>query len=100
MDIYRNKIFPLKSDQKGQSTVEYILLFAVVTSLVFAILNSNGFNRIFGENGMIAETYRQQLEFSYRHGFVRNTPSSAPNYSGSSHESYNGKFFSAADPYP
>lgn len=87
-------------NQKGQSTVEYILLFAVVASIAFTIFNGLGFNEIFGPNGQVATTYRNQLEFSYRHGFVKNGTPGEPNYESGAHESYNGRFFSAADPYP
>lgn len=88
------------NNQKGQSTVEYILLFAVVASIAFTIFNGLGFTEIFGPDGQVATTYRNQLEFSYRHGFVRNGTGGEPNYEDGNHESYQSKFFSASDPYP
>ena len=87
-------------NQKGQSTVEYILLFAVVASIAFTIFNGLGFSRIFGPNGEVATTYRNQLEFSYRHGFARNGSPGEPDYANGDHESYERRFFIASDPYP
>lgn len=87
-------------NQKGQSTVEYILLFAVVSSIAFTIFNGLGFNRIFGPNGEVATSYRNQLEFSYRHAFAGNGGGGEPNYENGNHESYQKVFFSAQDAYP
>lgn len=87
-------------NEKGQSTVEYILLFAVVTSIAYTIFSGLGFKKIFGPNGEVATSYRNQLEFSYRHGFTRNGGGGVPNYQSGNHESYSGRFFSASDPYP
>ena len=86
--------------QLGQSTVEYILLFAVVTSIAISIFKSEKFNQIFGQNGTVATTYKNQVEFSYRHGFSKSKPLGNVEYSSGNHESYNGRFFSASDGYP
>jgi len=89
------------NNQKGQSTVEYILLFAVVASISFTIFNGLGFNRFFGPNGTVATSYRNQLEFSYRHAFGKIEPGIEPNYNSGNHESYSGqRFFSASEGYP
>lgn len=88
-------------NEKGQSTVEYILLFAVVASITFTIFNGLGFNELFGPNGTVATSYRNQLEFSYRHAFAQQEPGVEPNYRTGQHESYNGdRFFSASEAYP
>jgi hypothetical protein len=101
MDTNRGKFIQYpKLNSKGQSSVEYILLFAVVVSITYTIFNGLGFNRIFGPNGTIATTYRNQLEFSYRHGFVKKGAPTEPDYKAGVHESYNGRLFSAVDPYP
>lgn len=55
--------------EKGQTTVEYILLFAVVVSLVVTVYNSAAFRRLFGEQGEIGLKIKAQNEFSYRHAF-------------------------------
>ena len=55
--------------QKGQTTVEYILLFAVVVSLVMTVYKSAAFRRLFGEQGEVGLKIKAQNEFSYRHAF-------------------------------
>ena len=102
MDFIWNKYIKEKPDysQLGQSTVEYILLFAVVTSIAITIFKSGKFNDIFGQNGTIATTYKNQVEFSYRHGYSRSEALGNVNYSSGDHKSYNGRFFSAKDGYP
>jgi hypothetical protein len=55
--------------QKGQTTVEYILLFAVVVSLVITVYKSDAFRRLFGEQGEVGLKIKAQNEFSYRHAF-------------------------------
>ncbi|MAX67445.1 MAG: hypothetical protein QF441_12140 [Bacteriovoracaceae bacterium] len=86
--------------QAGQSTVEYLLLFAVVATLAAFIFKSNAFDKIFGKNGQFANAYKNELEYTYRHGLYGRTPYTKPNYKSSKHDSYNGRFFGAADPYP
>ncbi len=92
---------PLK--QKGQSTVEYIMLFAMVAILVTSVFKSDSFQKIFGKQGTFAKTYKEEIEFSYRHALRGRQQFSQPNYS-SSHMSYtNGgttRFFGARDAYP
>jgi len=55
--------------EKGQTTVEYILLFAVVVSLVLTVYKSAAFRRLFGEQGEVGLKIKAQNEFSYRHAF-------------------------------
>ena len=87
--------------ERGQSTVEYILLFAVVASLAYTILGSSDFTRVFGPDGVVATKYRNQLEYGYRHGLsLDQGGGNTPNYSNGEHDTYNSRFFGAADPYP
>jgi hypothetical protein len=88
------------NNELGQSTVEYILLFVVVASIVALVFKTDQFDEYFGAQGKIATTLRYELEYSYRHGRPGNTPYSKPNYGGGRHESYNGRLFSSKDPYP
>lgn len=92
-------------DQKGQSTVEYILLFAVVISLVGFVMKSQRFQELFGEDGKFAKTFRSEIEYSYRHarwGKVKNL-GEVPNYN-QKHDSWekNGatRFFGPEQKYP
>lgn len=85
--------------QKGQSLVEYILLTAIVSVLVSVVFKSQKFQEIFGENGRFSNTFRRQMEYSYRHALEGNREFRTPNYQSGDHDSYRGRFFGAADPY-
>ena len=104
MDIirFRNKKFILLN-QKGQSSVEYILLFAVVVVLATTVFKSEAFIKLFGQDGLFAKTYREEIEFSYRHTLGGRKAFTTPNYD-SPHSSYQGgsgtRFFGAKDAYP
>ncbi len=91
-------IYRLK--ERGQSTVEYILLFAVVISLISFVFKSQAFTDLFGKNGKFADVYRRELEYSYRHGRYGRELFKAPNYKSGRHDSYNGRFFGSKDAYP
>lgn len=55
--------------QRGQTVVEYILLFSVAISLVLTFYKSAAFRRIFGEQGKLGTEIKTQNEFAYRHAF-------------------------------
>jgi len=94
--IFSKKLFLL--NERGQSTVEYILLIAVVVSLVSIFFKSPLFQGYFGDGGKIASTFKGKMEYTYRHGINGRKFFTQPNYS--SHESYNGRFFGAKETYP
>lgn len=52
----------------GQSTVEYILLFAVVALLTLSAINSGPFKNFFGENASFFAQMRKRMEYNYRYG--------------------------------
>lgn len=54
-------------NQLGQSSVEYILLLAVVVSLMTAVMRSDAFQGALGEESQIFASLYQQMSFSYRH---------------------------------
>lgn len=56
-----------KKGQRGQSTVEYILLLAVVVSLVSTVINSSYFKRFFGENSSFFVSLANSMERNYRY---------------------------------
>lgn len=53
-------------NHRGQSTVEYILLLAVVVSLIFTITSSQRFKDLLGEGGSFATTMKSEMEWNYR----------------------------------
>lgn len=92
-------------NQKGQSSVEYIMLVVVVVSLVFSVLNSDAFRGLFGEQGKFATVYKNEIEFSYTNSYQGRKAFETPDYTSSSHSSYlqtggGTRFFGAAQAYP
>ena len=91
---------------KGQTTVEYIMLIAVVISLVAFVARSKIFTDYFGEEGEFSETFRSQFEYTYRHGLNGRKPYQPFDYSRSNHETYArpgggaSRFFGHAEAYP
>lgn len=92
---------------RGQSTVEYILLLAVVVSLIYAVINSARFKEIMGEGGTLGESMRRESEWNYRFAKPRNGSSfSWSGTNSSEHPSYwNNErgathFIGPKDPYP
>ena len=53
---------------KGQSTVEYILMMLVITSVMFAVVNSDRFKEFFGEDSNFFKAMKKYIEFTYQHG--------------------------------
>lgn len=103
MDSFWNKHVQkkLKLNELGQSTVEYLLLFVVVVTIASVLFGQDSrFNKLFGQNGTIAQSYKKQLEFSYRHGYIKDEPTGVENYTSGNHKSYSGRFFGAKDAYP
>ncbi|MBY0516138.1 MAG: hypothetical protein K2P81_04475 [Bacteriovoracaceae bacterium] len=72
----------------GQSTVEYILLLAVVISLVYIVINSPLFKQFIGRNGTFAQKMKATTEWNYRFGSQGVLPYSQINYSNATHPSY------------
>ena len=89
--------------EAGQSTVEYILLLAVVITIVNSVFNSDGFQNIFGGQGTFAKVYKEELEFSYRNAMKGRAQFQEPNYYDR-HPSYvkgaETRFFSSKEVYP
>ena len=92
----------------GQSTVEYILLFAVIASLSMAVLRGRWMSDLLGPEGSFIEVYRRLTEYTYRHGrfgITETTPPAAAINGGTLHESYHNaeqsssRFFGPLNPY-
>lgn len=112
MGLVRNRTIKKRKllNQIGQSTVEYILLMAVITTISISILKSDVFQNIFGRDSQFFAEFGKRVEFSYRHGHMGTRDerdSDDYNYSPStvSHKSYvmddgNSRFFIPTDKYP
>lgn len=95
-------ILKFGSNQKGQSTVEYILLLTVVVIAVMSVFKSKLFVENFGKDGKILVSYKKQFEFAYRNGFPYDGQdydydNLHPTYSRGTGES---RFFVPKDAYP
>lgn len=100
MVMDRNNFSRVKLDERGQSTVEYILLFAVIISLITFVFQSDAYQALFGDNGKFTSVFKREIEYSYRHGLGGRKRFERPSYNTGRHDSYNGRFFGARDAYP
>jgi hypothetical protein len=95
-------------DQSGQTTVEYLLLIVVVSTIVFAVFNSQYFKDIFGESGRLGAQMIQKVEWNYRYaspGKAPFTPASINPVNGRHPTYFNpqrreSRFFGPRDKYP
>jgi len=90
-------------NQKGQSTIEYILLLVVVVSIAGGLMNSDAFKRFVGEDSELMQKMVRQMTYAYRHGRLGEVDES--NYDRE-HETYFNKdedrsrFFTPINVYP
>jgi hypothetical protein len=72
MGVFRNmgKRSNLFLNKKGQSAVEYILLLAVVSTLMFTLVNSKSFKDFLGKDSGFFKTLAEKYAVSYRHGLL------------------------------
>ena len=88
---------------KGQSTVEYIMLLAVVVSLASGVLRSEYMVNLLGQDGVLGKSYKLRMENSYRFATKVNEKVDV-DYSSINHPSYYGggdstHFFTGLEPY-
>ena len=90
---------------KGQSTVEYLLLFAVMSAITMSILGSDKFKQIMGRDSEFFVALKNYMEYSYRHGAPGSRDISTTR-AGGVHELYfnsdkgDTHFFTPLDEYP
>lgn len=53
---------------KGQSTVEYVLLLGVIVLMVTAALRSDALQNFVGADGEFFNEYSKFISYTYRHG--------------------------------
>lgn len=92
----------MKKYQRGQSTVEYILLLVVIFALSMTIYKSLGFKNLVGEDSVFFSKMRAYVEHTYRHG---GSISRADSSYTDTHDTYwvggdNTHFFSPLTTYP
>jgi len=76
--------------QKGQSTIEYILLLAVVMLLISVVFKSPLFIELLGEDSSFFKILKDRMEFSYRytHAGLKEDSGLDDINSAARHESY------------
>lgn len=84
---------------KGQSSVEYILLLAVVVALAMGVFRSRQFQSFFGDDSEFFEAMKEHIEVNYRFGMYVEDPTETP-HSGYFVQGRNSRFFSGKDAYP
>lgn len=96
-----------RNGQQGQTMVEYMLLLAVVVSLVMTFYNSQLYKRLFGKQGELVKGVKEESEFNYRQALPRSTTSVQPAAGErdiTQHPSYRSqgdtRFFGPRDAYP
>lgn len=96
----------LLKNSLGQSMVEYIMLVAVVMTLAGTFFRSELFTQFFGDDGEFAKTYKNKMEYSYRHGLPLPVGTTPPTFNPAStqHDTYfksgDTRFFGAKEKYP
>jgi hypothetical protein len=56
------------NNSRGQSTVEYVLLLAVVLSMFYSVFRSRTFQEFFGEDSSFFNAIAQKMRLDYRYG--------------------------------
>ena len=102
MKVFFQKI---KKNQSGQSSVEYILMFAVIAALMTSVLRSDAFQNALGEDSQIFAALYGQMEYGYRHASIGSDDQTPPPPARSfDHHSYNrdggARFFIPRTAYP
>jgi len=93
--------------QRGQSTVEYILVLAVVVSLALVILGRTSiFKKYLSRDSMFIDGVKNYWEYTYRHAGDPNGRTNADSVVGEQHDLYQNTaeggshFFIPAKAYP
>lgn len=63
----KKQIHFLKRSDDGQSTVEYILLLAMVIGLTFTIFNSRAFKNFLGKDSNFFKVVAERIQMNYRY---------------------------------
>ena len=62
----------------GQSTIEYLLLLAVVVILTTAVLRNPRFQGMLGAQGTFFQDQARAIRYTYRHGVPGISPQGSP----------------------
>jgi len=93
-------------NNRGQGSVEYVLLLVAVVSLVVFVFNSSTFQNFFGPNSPFFTSIKKTMQYTYRHGGLNpSLEDGSSDPGGNIHESYTtdgggSRFFFVYQPYP
>ncbi len=80
-------------ESKGQSTVEYLLLLAVIAIITIGVLRNDRLQRLIGKDGDLFTQYAQVISYMYRYGSPGKDfpgPGHQSDYQGLDHDTYAG----------
>jgi hypothetical protein len=84
---YKTKFFLLKKDS-GQSTIEYVLLLAVVLTFMTTIWNSKIYKDFMGEDSEFFNGIAKRIEVNYQYSVNVPTGTTSPNPPALHHPSF------------
>ena len=89
-------------NQRGQTTIEYVLLLAVIIGLASTVFRSRLFQEVFGADSDFIAALIVRMEYAYRHGRMggednRNYQQHPTFYN---REEGKSRFFAPAEAYP
>lgn len=94
----------ISKNNKGQTLVEYLLLMAVITSVMVAFFKLDIVQNTIGKDGDLMKAFIQQMRYSYRHALPGKSAPGGLNYNSINHDSYyksgSSRFFAPNDTYP
>lgn len=96
----------MKMNQRGQTSVEYVLVLGVVLLLTMTVIKSNRFKSLVSGDGDVFQGYKNYMEYTYRHAYfdLKDSQSNYGAYTGN-HNSYtqdsgiDTRFFLVRNPY-
>ena len=89
-------------DERGQSTIEYVLLLAVVVALASTVFKSKLFQEVFGRDSDFMAALIVRMEYAYRHGRMGDEDNRNYQQHPTFYNKEEGKsrFFAPAEAYP
>ena len=101
-----SKVLKKEIGNRGQSTVEYVLLLVVVMVFVNTVIRSDTFEQFFGDNSTFFQTIATGMARSYRYADIVSEDEAIDESPSLAHPSYTqdggseSRFFVTAEEYP
>lgn len=102
--IFMTKTSSNSWNDLGQSTVEYILLLAVIVILIGSFLRNDRLKAFLGKDGSFFQSYADVISYQYRYPLPGRNFQAQDSYTGSDHDSFGGpagtRINISLEPYP